>query len=272
MRPARVTRRSPRFLALRLCRLSVAACALAAFSAQHDGAFKDVFVHDVKAGDLLTAARVALFGGPGGAARLRSMRFKGQSRFPAEGGSLLSAAVELRVLLPDRFMRIDTGPFGRRVTGYAQSVPFDVIESPDGKRTPDPRDPASILRAERAVLARLMFGVAAYASEEVSLHLYTRETPTEMPGASDPLGIDAISKDGFTARIVFDARSRMPARVLFWGADRTVLTMALTDRRSTGGLKAPYRIVTTAGDRIVDELLFDEIAVNPSLSKTDFSH
>jgi hypothetical protein len=36
-------------------------------------------------------------------------------------------------------------------------------------------------------------------------------------------------------------------------------------------MKAPFSVVTTAGDRIVDELLFDEIAVNPSLSKTDFS-
>ena len=40
---------------------------------------------------------------------------------------------------------------------------------------------------------------------------------------------------------------------------------------STGGMKAPYSIVTTASDRIVDERVLDEIAVNPPLSKTDFS-
>jgi hypothetical protein len=36
-------------------------------------------------------------------------------------------------------------------------------------------------------------------------------------------------------------------------------------------MKVPYRIVTTAGDRSVDELLFDEVAVNPPLAKGDFA-
>ena len=70
---------------------------------------------------------------------------------------------------------------------------------------------------------------------------------------------------------MFDGKSRLPVRLVFWSPDRTVLTATHADRRSTGGMKAPFSIVTTAGDRIVDELLFDEIAVNPSLSKTDFS-
>ncbi len=35
-------------------------------------------------------------------------------------------------------------------------------------------------------------------------------------------------------------------------------------------MKAPYKIVRTAGDRVVDELEFDEVIVNPSLSKSDF--
>jgi ABC-type phosphate/phosphonate transport system substrate-binding protein len=51
-----------------------------------------------------------------------------------------------------------------------------------------------------------------------------------------------------------------------------VLTTAFTDRRSAAGIQVPYSIVTTAGaDRMVDELLFDEVVVNPPLTKADFS-
>jgi len=230
-----------------------------------------VFLRDAKTKDLFGSARVAIFGGPGGVARLHAMRFKGQSRFPGDDGTLLPATVDIRVLLPDRYLRIDSGPFGRRLTGYAGNATLNRIESADGRTTPDRGDLSAALRGARAELARLMLGVATFASEEMPLKLQTRETPVDMPGPSEPLGIAAVGDDGFAAKIVFDGKSHLPVRLVFWGADRTVLTTAYADRRSTGGMKVPYRIITTAGDRIVDELVFDEIAVNPPLNKTDFS-
>jgi hypothetical protein len=57
---------------------------------------------------------------------------------------------------------------------------------------------------------------------------------------------------------------------VFWGENRAVTTMTFGDRKSTGGMKAPYSIITTVGDRILDEMLFDEVTVNPKLTKTDF--
>lgn len=234
--------------------------------------FQDgVFLRDAKAKDLFAAARVAIFGGPGGIARLRSMRLKGRSRFPADDGAMVSAAVEIRILLPDRYLRVDSGAFGRRMTGYAGNKTLDLIETVDGKATPNAGDPAAVLHTDRAELARLMIGVATFASQEMPLKLQTRDTPVEMPGPSEPLGIDAVGENGFAARIVFDGKSHLPVRLVFWSANRTVVTTAYSDRRPTGGMKAPYSIVTTAGDRIVDELVLDEVAVNPSLSKTDFS-
>jgi hypothetical protein len=249
----------------------VAAVACVALSAQ-EGNFQDgVFLRDAKTKDLFAAARIAIFGGPGGIARLRSMRLKGRSRFPVSDGTMASAAVEIRILLPDRYLRIDSGSFGRRMTGYAGNQTLDLIETADGKTTPNPGDPAAVLHADRAELARLMLGVATFASHEMPLKLQTRETPVEMPGPSEPLGIDAVGENGFAARIVFDGKSHLPVRVVFWGANRTVVTTAYADRRPTGGMKAPYSIITTAGDRIVDELVLDQVAVNPSLSRTDFS-
>lgn len=271
MRRPHVTHSSPRRLALVLACAIAAVCGHGVLTGQ-DSNFQDgVFLRDARTKDLFGSARVAIFGGPGGIARLRAMRFKGRSRFPAADGAMVSAMVEIRVLLPDRYLRIDSGSFGRRMAGYAGSKTLDLIEMPDGKAVPNSGDPAAVLFTNRAELARLMLGVATYASQEMPLKLQTRETPVAMPGPSEPLGIDAVGENGFAARIVFDGKSHLPVRLVFWGPDRTVLTTSYADRRSSGGMKAPFSIVTTAGDRIVDELLFDEIAVNPSLSKTDFS-
>jgi hypothetical protein len=252
----------------------LAALSSGPLSGQDSAIFDVAAMRDVKTRDLMTAARVAVFGGPGGVALLRALRFKGRSRFPAEDGSLISATVEIRVLLPDHYLRIDTAPFGRRLNGVSGNTAVNLIERANGQTTQDPSDAKTLLFADRSQLARLMLGVAAYTSPALPVALSTRDTPQAMPGPSDPLGIDATGDhgfEGFVARLVLDAKSRTPGRVVFWDADRTVLTTAFTERRSTGGMKAPYSIVTTAGDRIVDELVFDEVAVNPKLSKTDFS-
>jgi hypothetical protein len=271
MRRSHVTPARPRRLAFALAWAIAAVWCCDIFTAQETNFQDGVFLRDARAKDLFGSARVAIFGGPGGIARLRAMRFKGRSRFPAADGTMVSGTVEIRVLLPDRYLRIDSGSFGRRMAGYAGNKILDTIETPDGKAVPNSGDPAAVLFTNRAELARLMLGVATYASQEMPLKLQTRETPVAMPGPSEPLGIDAVGESGFAARIVFDGKSHLPVKLVFWGPGRTVLTTSYADRRSTGGMKAPFTIVTTAGDRIMDELLFDEIAVNPSLSKTDFS-
>jgi hypothetical protein len=90
-----------------------------------------------------------------------------------------------------------------------------------------------------------------------------------MPVVPESAWIDAVGDD-FAAKMILDARTRIPIRLTYFAGDRTVMNVAFSDRRSTGGMKAPYKIVTTAGDRVVDELEFDEVLVNPSLSKSDF--
>jgi hypothetical protein len=226
-------------------------------------------IEEGRAKDLFTSARIAIFGGPGGIARLRAMRFKGKSKVPGDDGSMLAATVEIRVLLPDNYLRIDTGAFGRRVTGYAGRSSLDRIERPDGGVGPDPRDAAAVLQGNRATLARLMLGVATFTSPEMPVDLRTKSTTREMPSVPESTWIDAVG-DGFAAKMILDAKTRVPIRLTFFAADRTVMNIAFADRRATGGMNAPYKIVTTAGDRLVDELEFDEVIVNPSLTKSDF--
>ena len=92
-----------------------------------------------------------------------------------------------------------------------------------------------------------------------------------MPGPSDPLGIDVSSNEGLAVRLILEGKNHLPIRVVYFGADRIVTTTTFSDRRSNGGLKVPCSIVTTVGERIIDEMIFDEIAINPSLNKADFS-
>jgi hypothetical protein len=97
-----------------------------------------------------------------------------------------------------------------------------------------------------------------------------------MAGPSDPLEVDAVSADGsgFSARVIMDAKTRVPARVVYRGGGaggRGTMIMTIVERRSAGGYKLPSHLVTTAGDRVVDDLTFDEIAVNPRFGKTDFA-
>ena len=73
------------------------------------------------------------------------------------------------------------------------------------------------------------------------------------------------------ARLVFDAKTRLPSRLAYRAPDRTTLTVTLTDRRTTGGHRLPFRVVTNAGTRIVDERSFEEIVVGAPLGKSDFA-
>jgi hypothetical protein len=47
--------------------------------------------------------------------------------------------------------------------------------------------------------------------------------------------------------------------------------MRFADRRAVSGWQMPHHITTTSQTRTVDELIFDEILVNPPLTKADFA-
>lgn len=262
MRPARISIR--RFVAVAL---AVSAFAVVKAQNEPDPEVRRLY-HDPKARELFESARIALTGGPGGLARLRSLRLKGQSQFSGADGTPFSGSVEVRILLPDRYLRIDTGSFGRRLTGYAGTAPLNLIESADKHVVAEPKDPASVESA-RFDLARFMLNMA-WVSNEVQVKLYTRETPVDIPGAEYSPGVDAVSDMRFAARVTFDPKSRMPDRVIYRNGSTVMITSVL-DRKSVSGYKIASHLVTRAGDRTVDELTFDEIVVNPSLAKTDFA-
>ena len=79
-----------------------------------------------------------------------------------------------------------------------------------------------------------------------------------------------VTGDRFAARFVVDGTTRAPTQIEYVGADKNAVVVAFSDRRLVDGLHLPFHILTTSGGKIVDELVLDEILVNPELSKSDF--
>ncbi|HYM22388.1 MAG TPA: hypothetical protein VEU08_04245 [Vicinamibacterales bacterium] len=249
--------------------LGAAPCAQSGFksaSADPPGTY-----HDQRAEDLFTRARIGISGGPGGIARLQGLRLTGHARIATAEGTMADASTEIRIQLPDKYLRIDTGTFGRRLAGYAGTTSLTRTEDADHRVVSDPNDAQTVATA-RFELARIMLGFATWISHEVAVKLFTQDTPVTISGPTDPLGVDAVSTDGsgFAARVIMDARTRVPARVVY-SSSRGAMTMTIVERRQAGGYKLPSHITISAGDRVVDDLSFDDIAVNPKFAKTDFS-
>ena len=68
---------------------------------------------------------------------------------------------------------------------------------------------------------------------------------------------------------MFDASDRMPTKLVYPGSPAEE-TMTFADRRDAGGLKVPFHVTTTAGGRVIDELIFDQVLVNPEIGKGEF--
>jgi hypothetical protein len=81
--------------------------------------------------------------------------------------------------------------------------------------------------------------------------------------------IEFSGPDGFYTRYVVDA-AKVPQRLEYRAAKDEIWTTVFSDRRAVGGLLMPYRIVTTGRGMVREDLRFDEILVNPELSKGDF--
>lgn len=77
MRGSRVTHSRPRRLAFALACTVAAVCGSGVVSSQESNFQDGAFLRDARTKNLFGSARVAIFGGPGGIARLRAMRFKG---------------------------------------------------------------------------------------------------------------------------------------------------------------------------------------------------
>src|SRR4029450_1914490 len=140
-----------------------------------------------------------------------------------------------------------------------------------------------MVRNERLRVARLLLGAATYVGPDLALTFRSVPKSVEMvdprvnarssgmPAHSSPEPFVAlVTGDRSAARLVVDGSTHAPTQIEYTGQDKNAVVVTFSDRREVAGLLMPFRIVTTSNGRLVDELVLDEILVNPELSKSDF--
>lgn len=250
---------------------------------------------DVPAQNLFVRSRSAVVQ-TGSVRELRSLIFRGRLRSAADDGSPLDGRVEVKVLLPDCFLEIETyGPY-ERLTGFNGKALLTATRDHDKTDVPPANLTSALLRLAHAHFTRLMLGSTTYITADQELTFRTSSGVAQMVDprlqaraavaspdptvgargsaiitndASDPFSMD-VASDSFSARFVVDTVSRAPVQLVYQGSKQAQTTMTFADRRAVGGLLMPYRITTAAGNRVLSTLTFDEILVNPELSKADF--
>ncbi|HYM24577.1 MAG TPA: hypothetical protein VEU08_15275 [Vicinamibacterales bacterium] len=228
--------------------------------------------------DLFRYARMAI---GGGVSKVKAVEMRGRSKVDMNG-TLIDCGVDIKILMPDSYLRIDATATDAKLAGFSGKKLLSAIRSADGKlQTPPDNLADTILKNERARLARLLLGAATYVTPDVALRFSSAglgggaidprssgRTAASASGQAEPNGADVSGPNGFRARLIIGASSRMPEKLTYPGNPEE--TMTFEDRRDVSGLKLPFSITTTAGGRVIDALVFDEIIVNPAIAKDDF--
>lgn len=249
---------------------------------------------DVEAQNLFVRSRAAVVSS-GSVLLLRSLVLKGDLRTFTDDGRLLEGRIDIRVLLPDHFIRIETFGESQRVSGFAGKVL--LTEMRDGNRIelPPEKLTSQLLRLVHAHFTRFMLGAVTYVTADQQLTFrsaggapsmvdpresaYTATsstTPQSAAGSAvvtnstpEPFAMDVMSET-LAARFEVDSLTRVPVKLTFQGARKEPNTMKFEDRRAVAGFNLPYRITTSTRERALETIVFDEILVNPELSKADF--
>lgn len=207
-------------------------------------------------------------GGEAAVTGVTSLVMKGAIQVSTADGGPAERAVEVRMLLPDQYVRIETGKDWTKRSGFSGSTLLTRITKAGAVDTPPANVAPALLRAEKWRFARMLLGIASMATPEVWLNV--RQAPgTGQSGT--PTGarvLEAASRDNFLVRVFYDAAS-LPERVDY-EANRRRISTSFTDRRKVGQLLLPHTIRTTLDGMPLEEMKFTEIVVNPRLTVTDF--
>jgi hypothetical protein len=253
-------------------RLLVVSVAAALLLGQDNYQFTDPNVQD-----MFRYARMA-FGSD--VSKIKTLQLKGRSKVDF-GGSLIECTVDIKMLLPNNYLRVDSTATDEKLAGYTGKNVLNAIRSGPNLSIPPDNLTSTILKNEQLRQARLLLGAATYATPEFALIFravgmtggavdprVSPKTSAYAEGRGVPNQADISSSTGFRARILFDA-SRMPSELVYaTGAQDE--TMKFEDRRDVAGFKLPFHITTSAGGRVIDELRLEQILVNPEIGKGDF--
>jgi hypothetical protein len=234
---------------------------------------------DPNVDNIVRYARMAVGGGV--VSKLKALEFRGKSKVEMNG-FLIDCTVDIKILLPDHYLRVDAAPTDAKLAGYAGKTVLNAIRAGANLSLPPDNLTSAILKNERTRLARFLLGSVMYFTSDTSMVFHSSGLNVEMvdprvkartsataEGRGEPNVADITSRDGFSARLTVDASEKWPAKLAYPGGPSEE-TMTFTDRREVSGLKIPFHVTTTAGGRTIDDLRFDQVLVNLEIGKGDF--
>ena len=242
---------------------------------------------DATAEGLFKTSRNAL-GGEGAVSGIEGLVLRGTSKVSDDGGTPVDREVEVRILLPDGILRIDTATGYEKRAGVHGANLLTSLRAGGELERPPAEVRTAMIKAERARLGRLLLGMASTPIRPGWLTLRTARTavttvdPRSTMTTDNPMGaattltaerggqrvLEGAAQDGFFIRLYFDGAS-LPSRI-HYDAGKTQVVTTFSDRRRVSGLLLPYHIVTSVGNRVVDDFVIREIIVNPRLTAADF--
>lgn len=225
----------------------------------------------------------------------RSSRLLGPMRFAGD--------IDLRLALPDRYVRIDQLLFGTLsaeiATGFNGHALIQRARGPDGLRLNPTAGipPSGLAAAERAAMAGvrqdaalLLLGFFCASLDLHPLH-FTYAGEAESPdGAAKAL--DITGPDGLRARLFIDRGSHLPLLVTWMGPDVAGAARAMGgpvpvvspdpalllaqlqpvehrlyfgDYRPVGALRWPFRLQRSVAGQVSEDVTFDSFTINPAV-------
>lgn len=199
-------------------------------------------------------------GGEANVASVTSLVMKGIVRVSTPDGGPPERGIELRMLLPDQYVRIETAKDWTKRSGFSGKTLLTEIRAQGQINRPPANLWASLLRAERGRFARLLLGAGSIVTPEIWL---TIRQPTDTPSM-----LEATAQDNFMARVFYGVTG-VPLRVEYEAARRQIVT-TFGDRRNVGALRLPHVMTTTLDGMPLEEITLSEIVANAPLSPGDF--
>jgi YD repeat-containing protein len=216
-------------------------------------------------------------GGEAAVMNVSSLVMKGIVRVSAGDDGPPERTIEIRMLLPDQYVRIETAKDWVKRSGFSEKTLLTEIRANGQADRPPANMWAGLLRGERGRFARLLLGLGSLVTPEVWLTLRQPAGVTELGSAfetgrttnvSSARVLEATARDGFTARVFYDATG-VPLRVEYEASGRRIATV-FSDRRKVGPLMLPHTITTTLNGMPLEAITITEIVINPALAKADF--
>jgi hypothetical protein len=236
----------------------------------------------------LQAAREAL----GGEARLKQIKTlilagTWQQLDVGSGRLMPPKPYEVRLILPDHYLRLASSAFARLRAGFAGDRLIYEWKPGGPQVKMSIQVPDDQLSKEQAAGARLMLGLLAETQTALRLNAHA---PSDAR-LSDT--VDLSGPNGLAFALDLDGASHLPIRVRYrdlmsfpasgnttQSGSTTVgtlpapepaeVTLSFEDRHQVEGVGLPSRVRQLARDVVFQDIRFEKISVNPSLSLQEF--